>query len=557
MEDYKKILRVQYHNKIFDVFSDKNHKRTFLEVKKENQKEIYFYPEFKDYLYLNATYNKKDDGILYAKKYRFEPKITLLKTIITLEIASLVYLGPAAINRIKSMHFTNAITKELEEGSYGKGNTTIYIYDSSVLDKINLERCTFSELYETLQENEKIPEKYRSYIYEFINRLEERLPYLDLRILNENLKTLSFNIIPNELWERDNIAGWYKRVENQITLKTTYRNKEEERLNVFHELCHTLNNCTFEHSVFLEEEQNLENLNFEKSFYLSENSYGKSVSEGFTTILTDYLLAPSYEDYFEKESRSYANYWNTASIYYQIMKVLPDYTFYDFLDKNVLDLQERLEAIGLDGLIDMTDATLETNSEITIESTEDLEEELKKLVSLRIINLQENKKTRLDMANVILSLNFSEQEKSKLLNHLPINEENWLYRKTGNIFQRGKEEPQKVILYREKEFIGDFILFQLQVYKCGENYYFAFKTEEEGKTKLIDCISKEELDIESTETIDFVYFIFLYLNSEERIANIDMQLDILNTPQLKEYYELYKKVINTNQQEEIPEKKYR
>ena len=36
-----------------------------------------------------------------------------------------------------------------------------------------------------------------------------------------------------------------------------------------------------------------------------------------------------------------------------------------------------------------------------------------------------------------------------------------------------------------------------------------------------------------------------------------MQLDILNTPQLQEYYELYKERINTNQQEEIPEKKYR
>ena len=74
-EWYTKLIRIRYLDKTFDIFSDQEHRKAFLEVKVENGNEKYCYPLLKDYIELNNIYNKPFDGILYESKYTFQRKV--------------------------------------------------------------------------------------------------------------------------------------------------------------------------------------------------------------------------------------------------------------------------------------------------------------------------------------------------------------------------------------------------------------------------------------------------------------------------------------------------
>ena len=61
-------------------------------------------------------------------------------------------------------------------------NNVVIVASNDMLDEINMEKVSFNDVRLTLANNQKIDEEYKKYISEYIDRLEERLPEIDLRI---------------------------------------------------------------------------------------------------------------------------------------------------------------------------------------------------------------------------------------------------------------------------------------------------------------------------------------------------------------------------------------
>ena len=81
MKTYNKLIRIKYNGKLYDIFSDENHRKVFLEVRIIDGEEKYFYININDYLYLNSIYNVKPNIFYYQNnknKKKFTYKLFLL-----------------------------------------------------------------------------------------------------------------------------------------------------------------------------------------------------------------------------------------------------------------------------------------------------------------------------------------------------------------------------------------------------------------------------------------------------------------------------------------------
>ena len=76
MDEYRKVMQIRYHQKFFDVYVDDMHRKTFLEVREDDNFCRSLYPYLDDYLSLYVNMNFPS-GILYSKKFRFPKKVFL------------------------------------------------------------------------------------------------------------------------------------------------------------------------------------------------------------------------------------------------------------------------------------------------------------------------------------------------------------------------------------------------------------------------------------------------------------------------------------------------
>ncbi len=404
VEEYQKIARVFYRNRVFDVFRDQRHNKTFLEVQEKNGEEEYHFPTLSDYLYLNHLYNQKRTTVLESKKLHFKVQIIVAGTLISLGIIGSVGAEKIHTHLVRQKYENwEAHLEEINEvtDEYTQKEKEIEIYDNDVLSKFGFQDVSFDDVFETLENNSNLDSTSKEDIREFILLLQTKAPDIDLRIFNENLKLLTVQKEDNSKF-RQNIFARFDSKNHTIELREDYTSDGLRKINFYHELVHTLNvlDCS---RVIRDSEYGIEETYHIKKDYRLENNYGISALEAYTAIFTDYLMDEDYIHYFDRESRNYQGYWNISPIYYQVLKAT-NYTFEDFINKNVSSLEEKLKEIDLENIIDVIDINMNKPDQLIVGNNEilmDLNVTLLKHRILQIWDPIESPETIYDAANKI------------------------------------------------------------------------------------------------------------------------------------------------------------
>ena len=406
----KKISRIKYNGKIFDIFSE-NHKKIFFEVKIINGVEKYFYVTKMDDIYLNKIYNKFTP-VFYSSKIKDKLFISGLIVATTLEVFSL------RLRLNKDNKYDNTpIYIEV------KDSDRTYIPNISGLDNYGMQRVTFEDLKNTLSENNNIPSEYKKYINDYIDDLEEKLPLVDLRILNANIKQLKVEIIDTSEWQEEKAVGYtsYSFGSTTITLKNEYYTQELQAKVIYHELSHILREMYYKTNDTI------------IVYFYNIDNFGKSIHEAITDIIADYLLSDDYKNYFECEYRN--NYSYPYSTYiYQIFKLLNGkYNLYDTINSNITTFEELIESYGLEQLIDLCDVDMESNfNDIEIDKT-NLSECQNEIMTLRYKQMIRDGKNYCEIYS--LAEHFSVDTATAVLNSY---DDEWLIKTTEPIYM---EEP--------------------------------------------------------------------------------------------------------------------
>ena len=359
MKDYIKLAKIRYKNTDFIVLENEHHEKIFLEVKIKNGKEKYYHPVLEDAIDLQlivSNYQK-----MYRKKYRIKDKLyTRLKRNSPIANFTLgLFIGVTLTCSYK------LIKEQYPLFGYSSDHV-IRIADNSELEQLDMEEVTFKDVTLTLLNNKKIEGKYRDYALEYIRALEERLPDVDLRILNKNLENLYFEVTPVDKWEDERIDGFYDYTQNYIGVKEEYETPEREKSVVFHELTHTTNSGIYEKVKI-----NDEYYKVKKTYQDLEKEYGTGTMEAFTEIITEYLLDEDYEHYFDKERHSFRTYNVPATNIYELYKIADNYSIYDYFTGDIYKFEASISEYGLENMLPLMDIEIAKNKGKDLEIVEE------------------------------------------------------------------------------------------------------------------------------------------------------------------------------------------
>ena len=333
---YTRIFRINFNNKQFDIFSDGEHKKVFLEVK-DNK---YYYPLLEDNVRLSLIYNGNDYNKLYNDKFNIDG--TKIKKIAINTVNFLV-----ALTSITSTYLLVRVTN-LGGARYTED---LYINCNAILEDYGYQDVNFNDVRNTLKTKDNFPEKYYNYIEEYISLLERKLPEVDLRVFNKNLETLKLFIEPVEYVD-DIRTAYYDLDKNSIFMPELNENTKEI---FFHELTHLLNSSQ-RHIVD-------ENSNITRAFFTK--GYGIGINEGSTEVITNYLLdeeTDNFDDYLNKDNVYFNAYEDfIAPSCFDLFKLIKDdYTVYDYLNGNIEDYKKVLENYGLEDVVDALDTVYDS-----------------------------------------------------------------------------------------------------------------------------------------------------------------------------------------------------
>lgn len=404
MKGYTKLFRTKYNNKIFDIYYDKNRKKHFFEIRCENGVEKMYRPSLKDYSYLNGIYNDKPE-MLHPKKDTQQKRLATVGTVALM-----------ILNYFTLYNSTDKILGHYEAHQIvAKG----YYEDSSdlIIKDFMSSNVTFDDVRNTLKQNTGIQDEYRKYINLLIDRLEERLPNVDLKKFNYSLKKLSFNVISKDEWTSSS-GAYYDIVKNEIVIKN-----DANIYILFHELCHLLRNIMIKDG---------NKILFYDAFFVGDY-YGNSFSEDFNTILADYLLVDDWQNYFDADVRRYGSYIETSSTQYQILKLLNGKnSLYDYLNGNIYDFKPKLEELGLSDIIDIMDIYVNSLGDITLVDNQEYSRLKQKILELRIKDELNKGKSDIELYNFVYQVQLYEATIEYNTSHIKSDD---IYIRTKELFE--------------------------------------------------------------------------------------------------------------------------
>ena len=287
MKEYRKVVEFSFNNNKYNMYLDNNNKRFYLRVTDDGYLSYITIEELFDLIkHFEAIPNvmniSRDSP---NEKFKFYPMIIMggVTAILTLSIISVglsIYNSNQTVNEFEKKStvsellskeivkdhvlydYTNEIEKakkniqdraEIQEGlavdtyqEIDKRNI-IYIYDMEYIDKaFEKEDITLDMLYQAVDSNPSISEKFKGIIYEYCDSVVRNYPDIELRVLYENLKTLE--IVECDEYELSkktstiNASGCYIRNENKIYVLETkeYEKETWDYQVIYHELSHCL-----------------------------------------------------------------------------------------------------------------------------------------------------------------------------------------------------------------------------------------------------------------------------------------------------------------------------
>ena len=402
MDEGIRLIRIKYNNKIFDVFSDIGHNKKFLEVRTKDGKELFYHPDLKDLINLNLIYNTYSDKKYIKKKYKFKKdKINNLKinynNIKKISNYLSILTKVALCVTISSFLFKGKTDDSLPEIFLG----AVEIKNDIEFDEYDINNVSFDEIKETLNNNDSIDNKYKSMIYQYISLLEEKLPDIDLRILNYNLKDMKVVLCPGKTLKDESAAGSYDANNNILEICVGYDDYTIKNI-LFHELTHAM--TTFNQTISIINEKKITSQRVFKQ-YETMNYYGESIDEGMTEVLANFLTSDcsTLAEYYKSEEVTFLGYNATiAPTCYKLLKLTQDeYTLYDFVSGNISEYASVLKKYDMDGIIEYLDIIKKSDNKVEVINSYEFNEYLERLDYLL---KQNNKSSKYEQYN---SYNFT------------------------------------------------------------------------------------------------------------------------------------------------------
>lgn len=273
---YKKILTINYNDKLFTIFLANDNRRTFLETNPEGK---YFYPLLDDFMALNDRFNNYDPFILNVTKYTFQEKVkkVALGTLLTVSIVG-------SFNFFSNNYTPQVYDNKLElSNNQASTKEIIDITDVSMLDEIlGYKSVSLEEVHQAIDNNQTISFRFKTKIHLFINILTRLHPTIDLRIFYENIKTLEFVIVDDNYFidlKCKYITGQYNSKTNKILI---HEDVDDESF--YHELSHLLDAYYREYEDII--------------IRKTTPNLGIALKEAMTNVIADSIISTySYDKY--------------------------------------------------------------------------------------------------------------------------------------------------------------------------------------------------------------------------------------------------------------------
>lgn len=281
MTRYRFLCDIKFQGKRFKIFSNENFNKTFLQVLDDNS---LCYPLLDDYIKLDKIYNiKKSDIVTEIKNLNFKPGAFHKGKYIAAGALSVI------IGMLTTTSSTNydtkykAITSIIEEQDMTKSseeeiindiitttttqttttqattttteprnnktiekengtswlitdNYVIYVKNNDEFRKyVDNPNPTFEDIRKAIENNDKIDEKVRPLLNEYVDGVEKCYPELDLVCFYENIKRLYITYEEEEELAKKGAAAYYDTSFGNVCFN---KNKDIDKNVAFHEFTH-------------------------------------------------------------------------------------------------------------------------------------------------------------------------------------------------------------------------------------------------------------------------------------------------------------------------------
>ena len=376
---FKRLFTINYNNKKFVIFTDENHRKTFLEEK--NNRLIY--PDLKDFIYLNEIYNYIDYTILYnVKKYNFIEKVIYNKKLISLALATELglfsYFTTDNIRLIKNINSSNPST--LEETVINNNEEIDYQKAFQQLNVLhNNEVVTKEDVMNAIENNPNLNDRLKFIAKMVLASLLENDPNINLRIYYENIKNIFIELMPIDslqILKGKIIDGCFDAVNDQIIA-----NILAQDVVLAHELAHAAHNYY---------------TNVEGEEIIIHETLGRFLEEAMTNKLIKHSFGTS--DTYTKEGLLLDFFMYNA----------PEFTIHNYNEQGITALisilKQKYPNVDIDYILDFAQSYNTTYVKFGYDNAPDFYDKcfLDELFQITISNI--NKSNIIDSFNAFIAL---------------------------------------------------------------------------------------------------------------------------------------------------------
>ena len=353
---YKKLFDIEWNNKIFTIFIDNNHRRTFLEKNKDGE---YIYPTLEDFKILNNIYNVHNPLIEYdLREYFFKEKVRLMSGILALTILSTATNALATFKNYQVEEDGESVSVVAENAT---PNMRLITNLSDLDSVLGYKTVSKEEIVNAIYANPNLTDYYREIMVNLVNKIYDKYPNIDLRVFYENVKTLEIREISEEEFKNEyktyTVAN-YESYQNRLNFSPNVNLQV-----IYHEIAHTM-----------------------WSFYWEDlgvyrTSKYSALNEAMTNYATSFL------------SSNINTYTNEGLILEYLLNIT-EYTYEDYMNYGIegliSGLKEKYPTVDFDYITDAADTIKDTTSKLGVYiSLQECGSLLDELFSLSLLNIKE------------------------------------------------------------------------------------------------------------------------------------------------------------------------
>lgn len=384
MEEFKVIMQIEYKESKYLILLNSKHQKYFLKILDEEE---FMYPtmeeftelynifannEIKNKYYQKDTKIKDQNSKFKYKKIKFEPKVILGKTLISLATAISIIGSGQVVNaeEIKQEIITreqiqnhievmqneeidiengtkeSTIIQQISPNEYkvisGKSGKVLY-FDSveEFCEQLNVKRPTYEEIERKIQQCNNIPDKYKKIFVEGLENLKVTMPDLNLSVLNQHLER-GLKIVEktgkeiSEQEGKNSIAAFDK---SSSTMYINPQNVNEETL--LHELSHAIT------GIIMQKDGKKIYMGTEALIYYKDTEDLEVYGSGFAEAIADIIAQNALGDK-GIQNGSYQSISEQLEVMLNITKMTPT----NFVNNGITRFIQKSKKIGIENIYD-------------------------------------------------------------------------------------------------------------------------------------------------------------------------------------------------------------